>query len=137
MDSELVPITFNKIMQSRSYTVIVLGTNEKQFAIYTDPQLGRHIQAFLTTEKKPRPMTHDLMHAILRGFNAQPIQVVISDVQDTIYFARLYLEQMVDQKRTVLEIDARPSDCVILALKDNIPVFCTKEVLEKSIAIQE
>lgn len=137
MNSELIPITFNKIMQSRSYTVIVLGTSEKQFAIYTDPQLGRHIQAFLTTEKKPRPMTHDLMHAILRGFNAKPIQVVISDVQDTIYFARLYLEQMIDQKRTVLEIDARPSDCVVLALKDNIPVFCTKEVLEKSIAIQE
>ena len=46
-------------------------------------------------------MTHDLMHSILRGFNAKPIQVVISDVQDTVYFARLYLEQTIDQKRTV------------------------------------
>ncbi|MBS0606914.1 MAG: bifunctional nuclease family protein, partial [Verrucomicrobia bacterium] len=35
MASELVPITFNKIMQSRSYTVIILGTAEKRFAIYT------------------------------------------------------------------------------------------------------
>jgi uncharacterized protein len=133
MSLELVPITFNKIMQSRSYTVIVLGTSEQQFSIYTDPQVGHQIQALLAVQEKKRPMTHDLMQSIFQGLNVKPIQVVISDVEDTTYFARLYLEQQIGDQKTILEIDARPSDCIILALKDNLPVFCEKRVLEKTV----
>jgi len=137
MTSELVPITFNKIMQSRSYTVIILGTNEKRFAIYTDPQVGRTIQAFLTIEHKPRPYTHDLIQTIFQGFKITPLQIVINDIEDTIYFARLFLEQSFQDQKTILELDARPSDCITLALMDSIPVFCRKEILEKAVAIQE
>ncbi|HEV3270165.1 MAG TPA: bifunctional nuclease domain-containing protein [Candidatus Rhabdochlamydia sp.] len=137
MDSELIPITFNKIMQSRSYTVIILGTEEKRFAIYTDPQVGSNIQMHLTEKKKPRPFTHDLIHAIFSGFDIRTAQIVIYDVEDTIYFARLYLEQKIGEKTTILEIDARPSDCITLSLLNNIPVFCRKEVLEKAIPVEE
>lgn len=137
MTSELIPITFNKIMQSRSYTVIILGTDQKRFAIYTDPAVGRNIQTYLTEEHKPRPFTHDLINAIFRGFGIKPLQIVINDIEDTIYFARLYLEQKVGEQKTVLEIDARPSDCVTLALLNNIPVFCRKEILEKAVAVEE
>ncbi|KAG6559654.1 Bifunctional nuclease [Candidatus Rhabdochlamydia oedothoracis] len=137
MDSELIPITFNKIMQSRSYTVIILGTEEKRFAIYTDPQVGNNIQMHLTEKKKPRPFTHDLIHAIFSGFDIRTAQIVIHDVEDTIYFARLYLEQKIGEKTTILEIDARPSDCITLSLLNNIPVFCRKEVLEKAIPVEE
>lgn len=137
MASELIPITFNKIMQSRSYTVIILGTSEKRFAIYTDPQVGRHIQAFLTTEQKTRPLTHDLMKSIFKGLNVKPLQIVISDIEDTIYFARLYLEQEIGNEKTILEIDARPSDCITLALMDNIPVYCRKEIFEKAVPVEE
>ena len=62
MSAELVPITFQKIMQSRAYTVIILGTDLKRFAIYTDPQVGRTIQTYLTEEERPRPSTHDLLN---------------------------------------------------------------------------
>lgn len=137
MTSELVPITFNKIMQSRAYTVIILGTNEKRFAIYTDPQVGRTIQTYLMTEQKPRPYTHDLINAVFRGLNIKPLQIVINDIEDTIYFARLFLEQTIGDQRMILEIDARPSDCITLALMENIPVFCRKEILEKAVAVQE
>lgn len=137
MASELIRITFNKIMQSRSYTVIILGTDQKRFAIYTDPSVGRHIQVYLTEENKPRPYTHDLISAILRGLDVKPIQIVITDIEDTVYFARLYLEQQIDEKKTILEIDARPSDCIILALLNNIPVFCRKDILEKAVAVEE
>ena len=137
MASELVPITFNKIMQSRSYTVIILGTDAKRFAIYTDPHVGQNIQAYLTAKNKPRPYTHDLINSIFRGLEIKPIQIVISDIEDTIYFARLYLEQKIGDQKTILEIDARPSDCITLALIDNIPVFCRKEILEKAVAVEE
>jgi bifunctional DNase/RNase len=54
-----------------------------------------------------------------------------------VYFARLFLEQTIGNLRHILEIDARPSDCITLALMNNVPVYCTREVLEKTIAIEE
>jgi uncharacterized protein len=137
MAIELVPITFNKIMQSRSYTVIILGTEQKKFAIYTDPSVGKNIQTYLTQEHKPRPYTHDLINALLRGLGIKPLQIVITDIEDTIYFARLYLEQTIGDQKTILEIDARPSDCITLALLNNIPVLCRKEIFEKAVAVEE
>ncbi|MES2122491.1 MAG: bifunctional nuclease domain-containing protein [Chlamydiota bacterium] len=137
MSSELIPVSFNKIMQSRSYTVIILGTESKRFAIYTDPSVGRNIQSFLTEEKKPRPYTHELMDCIFEGFGIKPIQIVINDIEDTIYFSRLYLEQTCGDLKTVLEIDARPSDSITLALKRNIPVFCRKEIFDRAVPVEE
>ena len=134
---DLIPITFNKVLQSRSYTVIILGTNEKKFAIYADPSVGRNIQAHLTAENRARPLSHDLLNTILKGLNAKILQIVIQDVEDTIYFARIYIEQIINETRTILEIDARPSDCITLALMNSTPVFCNKEVLERTIPVQD
>ena len=137
MSSELIQITFNKIMQSRSYTVIILGTQEKKFAIYTEPQVGEKIQIYITSEERPRPFTHDLIQAVLNGYGIKPLQVVISDIEDTIYFSRLYLEQQNGDQKTILEIDARPSDSITLALIYNIPVFIRREIFEKAVAVEE
>lgn len=137
MLSELVQLSFDKIMQSRSYTVVVLGTKEKRFAIYTDPSIGRILQLYLTDTEKPRPLTHDLINMIFRGLDVRILQVVINDVQETIYYARLFLEQDRGDIRHIIEIDARPSDCITLALINNAPVYCTHEVLEKTIAVEE
>lgn len=137
MLSELVQLSFDKIMQTRAYTVIVLGTKEKKFAIYTEPNVGKVLQMFLTETEKSRPLTHDLINTLFTGFEVRVIQVVINDVQDTVYFARLFLEQECDGFRHILEIDARPSDCITIALTSNAPVFCTKETLDKTIAVVE
>lgn len=134
---DLIPITFNKVMQSRSYTVIILGTDQKKFAIYTDPSVGRNIQLHLTPENRARPFTHDLLNNVLRGYEAKILQVVIYDVEDTIYFSRIYIEQKVADQKTILEIDARPSDAITLALMNNTPVFCRKEVFDKTIPVQD
>ena len=72
--SQLIPVTFNKIMQAKAYTVIILGTESKKFAIYTDPQVGHNIKIHLTNEHKPRPYTHDLMSGIFAGFNIKILQ---------------------------------------------------------------
>ena len=135
--SQLVPITFNKIMQSRAYTVVILGTETKKFAIYTDPQVGNQIQIHLTQEHPPRPYTHDLINGVLNGFGIKILQIVINDIEDTIYFARLFLEQQVGDKKQIIEIDARPSDCITPALMNNVPVFCRAEILEKAVAVEE
>lgn len=137
MLKELIQLTFDKIMQTRSYTVVVLGARDKRFAIYTDPSIGRTLQMYLTGVEKPRPLTHDLIDSIFKGLNVRIKQVVINDIQDTIYFARLFLEQDVNGIKHILEIDARPSDCITLALMNNVPVYCTREVLDKTIPVDE
>lgn len=137
MLGELVQLSFDKIMQTRSYTVVILSGNEKRFAIYTDPSIGRVLQLYLTGTEKPRPLTHDLMYSILGGLNVRIKQVVINDIQDTIYFARLFIEQHQNGIRHIIELDARPSDCITLALMSNAPVYCTAEVLEKTVAVED
>lgn len=137
MLAEWVLLSFDKIMQTRTYTVVILGTKEKRFAIYTDPNIGRVLQLYLTDAEKPRPLTHDLMNLIFQGYGVRVKQIVINDIQDTTYFARLFLEQEIDGLRHTLEIDARPSDCITLALINNAPVYCTREVLEKTIAVED
>jgi len=137
MPSELVQLSFDKIMQTRSYTVIVLKTKEKKFAIYVDPAVGKWLQTYLNDMEKPRPMTHDLISSIFKGLDVKVKQVVINDIQDTVYFARLFIEQQKGDLKYIVEIDARPSDCIILALMHNTPVYCSKEVLEKTIPVIE
>ena len=137
MLNELLQLTFDKIMQTRSYTVIVLGTPEKRFAIYTDPNIGKTIQMYLTGIETQRSLIHELMNGIFKGFGVRVKQVIINDVQDTIYFSRLYLELEQNELRHIVEIDARPSDCIILALMNNVPIFCTRELLNKTIAVED
>lgn len=124
-------------MQSRSYTVIILGTEVKRFAVYTAPTVGRYIQSFLTDEQRPRPFTHDLINGMLKGFEIKPLHVVINDIEDTIYFSRVFFEQQKGNGKTIVEIDARPSDSITLSLMHNIPVFCKREIYEKAVAVEE
>lgn len=137
MLAELIQLTFDKIMQTKAYTVIVLSAAGKRFAIYTEPTIGHILQSYLTHAEHPRPLTYDLIDSIFQGLNVRVTQVVISDLQDTTYFARLFLEQEHDNLRHIVEIDARPSDCITLALMNNVPVFCTREVLEKAIPLED
>lgn len=137
MFSELIQLSFDKIMQTRSYTVIVLTGEKKSFAIYTDSNTGKMLQLFLTEVESPRPLTHEFIDKLLEGMDVRVKQVVINDVQDTIYYARLFLEQDIGDIRHIIEIDGRPSDCLTLALMNNAPVYCTREVLDKIIPLEE
>lgn len=137
MLGELIQLSFDKIMQTKSYTVVILSGQEKRFAIYTDPGIGRVLQLYLTGTEKPRPLTHDLIYSIFEGMEIKVKQVVINEVQDTIYYARLFLEQYRDGLRHIIEIDARPSDCITLALMANAPVYCTLDVLQKTVPVED
>jgi len=137
MLSELVQLSFDKIMQTNTYTVIILSAEGKRFPIYTEPSTGRILQMYLTESVKTRPLTFDLIDSILKGLNVEIQQVVINNLEDTIYFARLFLEQTCGDLTHILEIDARPSDCITLALMNDVPVFCTREVFDKTISVED
>ena len=64
------------------------------------------------------------------------LQIVINDIEDTIYFARIYLEQQIAEEKQIMEIDARPSDCITLASSRQRPSFAEKDVLKKPLLLK-
>lgn len=137
MESELIPIKFDKVLPSKSYTCVVLGDDQKKFGIYIDPSSGKMLQRYLTENERPRPSTYDFISMIFRGYDIKIRQIVINDLQDTLYFARIFLEQKMGDILHILEIDARPSDCITLALISKTPIYCTREVYERVVPILE
>ncbi len=132
MGTKSIPIHFHKVLQSRAYTLVILGNATKQFSIYMDAQVGKDIQLYLRQGKKKRPSSHNLIQSILRGHRIRPLHILFEDVKDSIYFAKLFLESGSDKHKKIVEIDARPSDCILLALLSNIPMYCKEELLEKA-----
>jgi len=85
----------------------------------------------LSGELSPRPMTHDLFISVLECLSASITSVLIDDLDGGVYYARLTIKS--DSKQS--EIDARPSDCLALALRSHAPIEVQeKVVLESSIS---
>ena len=79
----------------------------------------------------PRPLTHDLMNSVFKGFGISVERVVISDLKNATYFARLILQQQNELGRKLVEIDARPSDCIALAAAQRRPIFVATALFEQ------
>ncbi|MBI3211508.1 MAG: bifunctional nuclease family protein [Simkania negevensis] len=132
---EIIPIDIVKIDHTPIATLFLLGTKEKQFALYASPNTGEAIKKEMNPEHPSRLYTHNLISSILSCLNAKISKVILWDVNDTVYQARLFLEQQIEGHRTIIEIDARPSDCLTLAIQNDAPIFCRKELFEKALKI--
>ncbi len=99
--------------------------------IWVDIAEARAIALELEQVKPPRPLTHDLLRNILNRLGATLERAVITDLRNSTYYALLYLKS----KGQELQIDARPSDAMALALKMNAPVFVASDVFAKSKAV--
>jgi uncharacterized protein len=76
----------------------------------------------------PRPMTHDLLKNLLIELDAKVERIVINDLRDNTFFARIHLLR----GETRWNVDSRPSDAIALALRVDAEIFVEEEVLEKS-----
>jgi uncharacterized protein len=76
----------------------------------------------------PRPLTHDLLRNVIDAMGAKVRHILVNDLADNTYFARIVLD--VDGK--AVEIDARPSDAIALALRTQSPIFVEERVLEEA-----
>lgn len=82
---------------------------------------------------QPRPLTHDLLINIINGLGAHVERVVVSDVDDDVFYASIDLA--VGGKH--IEFDARPSDAFALAVRAKSPIYAEEWILEQSGFIQE
>jgi bifunctional DNase/RNase len=85
--------------------------------------MGAVIGMFLRQTPKERPLTHDLINRIFQGFGIAVERVVITDLKNSTYFARLILQQQNEVARKIVEVDARPSDCLAIAAAQKKPIY--------------
>ncbi len=88
---------------------------------------GGAIAAELTGQEPPRPMTHDLMSAMLKTAHANVEKVVITDLRENTYFAEIHLRT----NGAVSILDSRPSDALALAVRARCPMFVSEAVFQK------
>ena len=130
MNKDVVPVIVKGVMPTSNGCAVFLGDDGKTFVIYVDHSVGNAIQMTLDGVKKERPLTHDLIGHILVGLGATIDHVVINDVNEGTFFARILLRMENELGKKIVELDARPSDSTVLALQHRRPIFVARKVYD-------
>jgi bifunctional DNase/RNase len=116
---------------NNAYIVILRDEdNAEMLPIWVGKAEASAISFALEGVTAPRPMTHDLMKSLLDTVDAKVISVVVTDLKDNTYYAKVHLTYE-DSEYT---IDSRPSDAIALALRANAPIFAREEVIRKQVS---
>lgn len=130
MNSEVIPVLVKGVMPTSNGCAVFLGTDQKTFVIYVDQSIGETIQRAVDGEQAQRPLTHDLMLTLLDGLCAEVERVVINHVDQGTFHARLIVSMENELGHKIIELDARPSDSIVLALVSGKPIYVANSVIE-------
>jgi bifunctional DNase/RNase len=115
--------------QGSSAPVVILEDDSSRMVpIFVGLSEAVSIHNALKGEISPRPMTHDLFISVLEALQATISRVLIDDLDGGIYYARLSIKSGSQES----EIDARPSDCLALALRSSVPIQIQNRIIEES-----
>ena len=89
---DVIEVTIKGLMPTANGCAVFLGNDQKTFVIYVDPSVGSAISMTISGVKKERPLTHDLIGHIFLGFGIGLERIIINDVNDGTYFARVILQ---------------------------------------------
>lgn len=118
--------------------VVILGDDPKgkTLPIFIGAPEAQAIAVILNGVQTPRPMTHDLTANILRSMGCQVAKVVISDLLDNTFYARVFFEFMENPSQN-FDIDARPSDAIAMALRFDAQIFVAKKIMDEAGVVPE
>lgn len=128
MKNDVVPVQVKGVLPTTNGCAVFIGNDDKTFVIYVDHSVGAAITMFLRNTPKERPLTHDLIGHIFTGLGVRVERVVINDLKNSTYFARLILHCENELGKKILEIDSRPSDGIALAVQHKSPIFVSTKV---------
>ncbi|HXI12464.1 MAG TPA: bifunctional nuclease family protein [Thermoanaerobaculia bacterium] len=130
--SVLVPMTIKGLMLdpiSNAPIVVLKDGDEKIFLpIWVGIFEANAIALQLEHVETPRPMTHDLLRNVFQHVDATVKRVVISELKESTFYALI----QVFQQGRIIEIDARPSDALAIALRTDAPIFVEQAVLDQA-----
>ncbi len=120
--SSMVPVVILTDADERYYLPVVIGPGE-----------ANAIAVVLEGLTAPRPLTHDLLLNTIRELGASVERVAITELKDDVFYARISLKR----NGQVLELDARPSDSIALALRAGVPIFVSEQIVTQSAMIKQ
>ncbi len=114
---------------TNGFVVLLMDlANKTGLPIWIGPFEANAIAMKLKKIDSQRPMTHDLIHSILKQLDSQVMKVVVNDLKENTYYALIYL----NRKGEEIVIDSRPSDAIAIALAVDAPIFVSEHVIEKA-----
>ena len=119
------------ILPANSGAAIFLGNDEKVFIIQVETNMAQVIWNFQHETPKERPLTHDLLSHVFKGFGIEVERVVITELKNSTYFARMILKMENELGTKIVELDARPSDCLAIASAQKVPVYVSNSLFEE------
>ena len=132
MSRPVLEIKVRAVLPFNSGRAVFVGNDEKVFVIYVDESVGAAITMFMNGTPKERPLTHDLIANLLAALGAKVERVIVNDLKSETYFARLIIsaENELFEKK-IVELDARPSDCIALAIQQRAPIYVSRDVWDE------
>ena len=130
MKRDVVPVQIRGLLPANSGVALFLGNDEKVFVIQVEQSMGSVIHMAMRGAAKDRPLTHDMIGHVFQGFGITIDRVVITELRNATYSARLILKQENELGSKLVELDARPSDCLALAAAAKRPVYVAAALFE-------
>jgi bifunctional DNase/RNase len=125
----MVEVFVSRLGRDSSSSSYVVVLQEKQgtrlLPIWIGKPEAESIVYHMHNVKRARPLTHDLVRSLIVGLGAQLRRAYISRVEDRTYFAELQLQR----NDLLVNIDARPSDSIAVAIRLNAPIFAAEDLL--------
>ena len=119
------------LLPTQAGCAVFLGDGHKAIVFYIDPSVGASINASLNGQLPPRPLTHDLYLLTMEAFGAKISRAVIVRMEQEVYYARLIIEAQNEiMERKIIELDARPSDCLALSVRCGAPFYVVESLWE-------
>jgi uncharacterized protein len=132
MSDKLIEVVIDSVRASlmSPHRVVMLkdAQNDRYLLVWIGSCESDAITAELQGQTMPRPMTHDLLRNMIEALNASVQHILINDLQDEVYFARVVL----NANGRTLEVDARPSDAIALAVRVKVPVYVTESIMDRA-----
>jgi bifunctional DNase/RNase len=116
------------LMNYQRIVILKQKDAERYLPIWIGPAEADAIAVKLQEVNVPRPLTHDLLGSVIDKLGARITSIVVNDLSNDTYYARVVL----DTGRGEVEIDARPSDAIALAVRARVPIYADESVLDKA-----
>lgn len=138
MNGIILPVTIKGVYliekAGSPIPLVLLEDDAKRIMpIYIGLSEAISINAALNHEIPPRPMTHDLFISLLERTSSTIDDILIDELNNGVYYARM----SVSMDGRQFELDARPSDCIAIALRCNAPIHVRESVLSEAIVTKE
>jgi bifunctional DNase/RNase len=130
--ADLIEVVIDSLrvsLTNQQRIVILKATKDEHYLpIWVGPFEAEAITIALQEVEVARPQTHDLLNKIFQLLKANLQKVIISSLKDDVFFATIVAEE----NGNLLEIDARPSDAIALALRAHIPILVDTKVMDEA-----